>query len=184
MTETTSAAIEVGTRPAQNRMTIFRREHAVRMGETDTMSAPDFPQSVAESLSEDDIALLEGGDEIKLLFRQAGDDGFSLVNVWFRPDYILPRHTHNVDCTYYVVAGKIILGSQVIHAGEGFFVPAEHAYGYQAGPEGVELLEFRHSASFNIKIVDDKQSKWEEILAVAASHKDIWAAAERPRQTT
>ena len=47
------------------------------------------------------------------------------------------------------------MGSQVLDAGDGFYIPGDHAYGYRAGPEGAEVLEFRHATSFDIKL-DEK----------------------------
>ena len=73
-----------------------------------------------------------GGNVVKVLF-QAADDGMSLVWSWFGPDYPLPRHSHNADCLYYVVAGEARMGNRVIAAGAGFFVPAGAPYAYTAG---------------------------------------------------
>jgi mannose-6-phosphate isomerase-like protein (cupin superfamily) len=164
-------------------MTIFRNSDALPLDTTDTMSAPDFPEGVDELLTEYDASQLMAGSDVELLFRQAGDDGFSLVRAWFGPDYVLPRHHHNKDCTYYVVKGEITLGSQVVGAGEGFFVPAGHSYGYRAGPQGVEILEFRHATSFDMHIVDDQKGKWDEIYHVAYSHHDAWEKQKRSRRS-
>ena len=142
-----------------------------------------FPDGVEQLLAEYDATTLIPGADVELLFRQEGEDGFSLVRAWFGPDYVLPRHHHDKDCTYYVVAGEIRLGNQVISAGEGFFVPAGHPYGYRAGPDGAEVLEFRHATSFDIQIVDDKREKWEEVFKVASSHHEMWSA-QRALKTT
>ena len=60
---------------------------------------------------------LSGGHVVKVLFRQEGDDGMSLVWSWFGPNYALPRHSHDADCLYYVVAGEARLGNRVVPAG-------------------------------------------------------------------
>ena len=67
----------------------------------------------------------------------------SLVHAWFGPGYRLPRHTHSADCLYYVISGSAVLGNHTLRAGDGFFVPANAPYQYDAGPEGVEVLEIR-----------------------------------------
>jgi hypothetical protein len=69
----------------------------------------------------------------------------SLVHAWFGPNFQLFRHSHPRygDCLYYIVAGEIIMGSRTLKAGDGFFVPNGAPYKYSAGPNGVEVLEFR-----------------------------------------
>ena len=49
--------------------------------------------------------------------------GFSLTYVWFKPHFPLPRHSHKQDCLYYIIAGKIKLGTEWLGAGDGFFLP-------------------------------------------------------------
>ena len=44
------------------------------------------------------------------------------------------------------------MGSQVLEAGDGFFVPSDAPYAYEAGSEGVVVLEFRTATSFGMKI--------------------------------
>lgn len=79
------------------------------------------------------------------IFAQRGQGGMSIVHAWFAPNFQLFRHSHPAggDCLYYVLAGEIVMGSQRLGPGDGFFVPNEMPYKYKAGPEGVEVLEFR-----------------------------------------
>ena len=79
------------------------------------------------------------------LFAQGGPDGMSLTHVWFGPDFPLFRHSHPGygDCLYYVLTGSIVMGSRTLGPGDGFFVPNGLPYKYKAGPEGVQVLEFR-----------------------------------------
>ena len=99
-----------------------------------------------------------------MLFRQADSDGFSLVHVTFAPNYMLPRHSHDVDCVYYVLCGEVVLGRRVVGAGSGFFVPKDQPYAYQAGPDGVDLLEFRHSTSFDYVVHEENPARWRAII--------------------
>src|SRR5215218_6640211 len=47
------------------------------------------------------------GVQSQLLVRQSGDEGgFSLLLVWAKPNYPLPRHSHRTDCMYFVVSGS------------------------------------------------------------------------------
>jgi quercetin dioxygenase-like cupin family protein len=117
---------------------------------------------------------------VKVLYRQPADEGgFSLVYAWFKPHYILPRHSHDADCLYYVVAGTAVLGNQVLRAGDGFFVPSGAPYQYSAGPEGVEVLEFRNARAFDMQITESNE-RYAAILANAAEHARQWSAMNAP----
>jgi hypothetical protein len=59
--------------------------------------------------------------------------------------------------------------------GAGFYVPAGAPYGYQAGPEGVELLEFRDATTFDIVVVEDNPVRWRTMIDNARAHKEEWA---------
>src|SRR5215831_8504490 len=57
------------------------------------------------------------GAKTVLLFREPGDEGMSLAYIWFKSGYILPRHAHDTDCLYYVLAGELQMGSRVLKKG-------------------------------------------------------------------
>ena len=110
---------------------------------------------------------------ITVPFREASPDGFSLGRLDLPPGAMLPRHSHSADCLYYVVSGEILLGSRELGPGDGFFAPAEQPYAYGAGPDGVVVLEFRHSTAYDTKFheKDPKhfRAKAEASLAAAAT---------------
>jgi quercetin dioxygenase-like cupin family protein len=141
------------------------------------MSPPVFDAADQEALKADGPrtpnVLLGGHDAV--LFRGEGDDGFSLVKAWFAPHYVLPRHSHDGDCMYYVVEGSLVMGSQVIEAGDGFFVPSDAPYAYEAGPEGVVVLEFRTRTSFGMQIPGGQLERWRRMAVVADEHAEQWA---------
>ena len=116
-----------------------------------------------------------GGHVVKGLFRQGGGDGMSLVWSRFGPNYPLPRHSHSADCLYYVVSGEARMGNRRIGPGAGCFVPAGAPYAYTAGPEGIEILEFRSASSFDMQITENLE-RWDRIVATVREHKDDWAA--------
>lgn len=93
----------------------------------------------------DMVRAIAPGSRTTPLFGQGGPEGMSLVHVWFGPNFPLFRHSHPRfgDCLYYVLAGEVVMGSQRLGPGDGFFVPNGMPYKYKAGPEGVEVLEFR-----------------------------------------
>ena len=157
---------------------IFRGLDAPLLDETGMMKAKLSPDAIAGSTQ-----LMEGGVQdgsvVRRLFSHAGEDGFSLVHVWFKANYHLARHSHDADCLYYVLSGEVIMGSQVLRAGDGFYIPLDQSYGYRAGSGGVEVLEFRHATSFDIKI-DEKPEVFARILQTVKVNHDQWASETVP----
>ena len=86
------------------------------------------------------------GDDVRILVDLPG---FSLAHAWLKKDYPLALHSHDSDCLYYIVAGSLRLGTEDLGARDSFFVPAGTPYTYRPGPDGVEVLEFRHQGAFN-----------------------------------
>lgn len=107
-------------------------------------------------------------------------ENMSLARLWFKSGFPLPLHTHDRDCLYYIVAGSIRMGSETLVAGDGFFVGAEVPYSYTAGPEGVEVLEFRNTDRFNIRIKDKPVAAWEKMLDVMREGATRWVDEAPP----
>lgn len=135
-----------------------------------------------EHISPKDIArvspILEKGVTTKLLFADEAS-GFNLVYLWFKSGFTLPAHSHNVDCLYCIVGGTAILGKEVLEPGDGFFVPAHSFYTYQAGPEGVQVMEFRASNLFDIKF-KNTEAFWQRLEALAETKSETWLAEPTP----
>jgi hypothetical protein len=118
------------------------------------------------------------GEETRMLFN---GPGFALVHAWFKAGYPLPLHSHSADCLYFVVAGSITVGTEHLEAGDGFFVPANAAYTYTPGPDGAEVLEFRHTAMIDFRILTSGAAAfWAKGLQQVAERRADWKAAERP----
>ena len=109
-----------------------------------------------------------------LLYHQ--QDGFSIVHLWVKPHYPLPRHSHDSDCLYYVVNGEITYGIETLRASDGFFVPAGIDYVYTGGPEGGELIEVRFGVN-NIETDLPSQSdrRYERELELIKANHAAWA---------
>jgi hypothetical protein len=119
------------------------------------------------------------GQTIKVLFRQSEEEGgFSLVCAW-KSHFVLPRHSHDADCLYYVVAGTAVIGNRVLTAGDGFFAPGRAPYRYSAGPDGVEVLEFRHARSFDMKVTETNE-RCAMMFETAAKYAPLWAGLAAP----
>jgi quercetin dioxygenase-like cupin family protein len=174
--EPSSTADEPGpARPRKDRFAFFPAEHAPSLSESEMMDAPVFV--APDIVQQGDRELLRAGQKLRVLFRHAGPDGFSLVHVSFAPHYPLPRHSHNVDCLYFVVRGEVVLGNRVVSAGEGFFVPKDHPYAYSAGPDGVDLLEFRHATTFDFVVREADPDRWRTIIDIARANQALWTKA-------
>jgi hypothetical protein len=160
-----------------NKMQIFRAAQAPKLMEAGVM---DKPASDATQRAGLDALVKAGyleGDETKLLFNIPG---FSLVHSWFKKDYPLLLHSHNADCLYYIIAGTLRLGTEDLGRGDGFFVPAGARYKYRPGPDGVEVLEFRHSTRFDIQNYSKGKAFYEQALETVTSNLENWRQAKRP----
>jgi hypothetical protein len=128
-------------------------------------------------LTELNEAGYDDGQTVKLLFSAPG---FSLTYAWFKSGFPLPRHSHNFDCLYYIVAGSLALGTETLRAGDGFFVPGDAPYTYVPGPDGVEVLEFRHAERFNIKFMV-APSFWSRAVETVRAERSNWLRQHRPQ---
>jgi mannose-6-phosphate isomerase-like protein (cupin superfamily) len=164
-------------------MEIFRASEATDLNMPQEGVTPVDQVGLAQAYA---AGLGEGG-VVKLLFADERA-GISLSYAWFKSNYMLLRHAHDADCTYYVISGAVHLGTEVLRPGDVFFVPANQLYQYCAGPEGVEVLEVRNSASFNIRFSGNSAAVWGRIAGVASANLAAWrietppaAAARMPR---
>jgi len=155
-------------------MTFFRKDDAPTLDDDGMMStaAVDIDPAVFATF---DASQLGAGQLVKVLFKGVGPEGFSLVHARFEPGFRLPRHSHSSDCLYVVVAGEAHVGTRVLAPGDGFFIKAEAPYAYSAGPDGVEVLEFRASTGFDIKIRDTSAADWKPVADAVREHGASWA---------
>jgi quercetin dioxygenase-like cupin family protein len=157
----------------QRGITFYDHDEAPLLDDTDMMTPPEIDRAVYTEL---DLTVLQAGSVVKALFDEGRPGGCSLVHASFGPGYRLPRHSHSADCLYYVVRGEAIMGSRTIRAGDGFFVRSGQPYAYQAGPDGVEVLEFRTETQFDMQVLDQTVERWEPIVAAANDNQDRWLA--------
>jgi mannose-6-phosphate isomerase-like protein (cupin superfamily) len=168
------------TQPEQQKrqVTIFRVADAVDqaltgMRDGPTVMSPETQQSLMKTRE----AGRDAGLTSHLLTRQ--QDGFSVLLLWAKPNYPLPRHSHDSDCMYYVVSGSLIMGDQTLRAGDGFFVPADALYVYSAGPDGAEVLETRYGVNkYKTVIPDVSDRRWQTELDVVKANAERWKQME------
>jgi len=162
---------------SERKVQIFRAADAPSLVEAGCMSVK--PVSPVQRAGMDKLiqaGFLEG-DEIKVL---VNIPGFSLTYVWFKKDYPLPLHSHDADCLYYVIAGSIEFGAETLGPRDSFFLPAGAAYTYKPGPDGVEVLEFRHANQFDFVNLARNEAFYEKAAALIAENRDGWRTAVRP----
>ena len=161
----------------QQKFQIFRAADAKGLMEADCMEIAPMTPEQREGLTKLAQAGYHHGDEVKVL---VNIPGFSITHVWFKKDYPLLLHSHNADCLYYIVAGSLQLGTETLGPQDSFFIPADGAYTYRPGPEGVELLEIRNAAKFDFKNLTKGAAFFEKAAQTAASHQDAWKSAKMP----
>lgn len=117
------------------------------------------------------------GSQVKLLFSRPG---MSLTYAWFKSGFPLPRHSHNADCLYFIVAGSLKIGVEELGPGDGFFLGVDVPYTYTPGPQGVEVLEFRTSDHFDFKDLGMTPVWMEKALQTLAERRGAWVDEEAP----
>jgi quercetin dioxygenase-like cupin family protein len=112
-------------------------------------------------------------ETVRCLFRES-QGRFSVCSAWFKSGFVLPRHSHDADCIYYILGGELKMGARVLRKGDGVFVPADHGYTFEAGPEGVEVLEFRNATSFHMRFKGNDDAHWERIAKAYRDNAASW----------
>lgn len=159
------------------RFEIFRGADAPSLEECGCMAMEGETPNMFAAMAQFEGIAGSGGEQVDVPYRRPG---MSLTRLWFKSGYPLPLHTHDCDCLYYIVAGSIELGKETLAAGDGFFVGSDVPYGYTAGPQGAEVLEFRTTESFNIRIKDKPVAAWEKTAAQMRAATQRWADEPPP----
>ncbi|HEX4180250.1 MAG TPA: hypothetical protein VHY32_05630 [Caulobacteraceae bacterium] len=118
------------------------------------------------------------GNVVKVLFSSEAL-ALSLTYAWFKQGFPLPRHSHSADCLYHVISGEMRYGSEVLMAGDGMFVPAGALYTFETGEGGVEFVEFRKAATYDI-IYQTTEKVWDRQLQQTKAKVEAWRLTEAP----
>lgn len=157
--------------------TLFRARDALDYEEAGVMHGT--PVTTVEA--EGSEALVRGGmldgSAVKLMFSRPG---LSLTHVWFKSGFPLPRHSHDADCLYVIIAGSLRIGTEELGPGDGFFVGKDVPYTYDPGPEGVEVLEIRTADSFDIKLKANNPAWWDKAAQRLEEHRPRWPDESPP----
>jgi mannose-6-phosphate isomerase-like protein (cupin superfamily) len=160
---------------------IFRADDAPLLEES---GAVDSNFGAHEDLRE--IATVLAGTDCaisRLLLHQARDEGgLSIVYLFFKPNFPLFRHMHDVDSLYVVISGTAVgfMGEETLRPGDIFTVRAGTPYYYTAGPDGVEVLEiFRDSERVSVIYTDNPDNRLEQAQSAVRANIDVWRNIDR-----
>jgi hypothetical protein len=159
------------------RFEIFRGGDAPSLNDSQCMTAVGDTPNMLATLARFPEMLDSGGEQVDVPYRRPG---MSLARLWLKSGFPLPLHSHDCDCLYYVVAGSIELGNETLVAGDGFYVGSDVPYGYTAGPQGAEVLEFRATDAFEIRLKDKPQAAWEKTAGHMRDARERWAGEPPP----
>lgn len=172
---------DAGKVRSRKRMSVFRLSEGSAVGH-DMMPFVGLDEGVRKGLAR----LAEFGlpretvDPTTCLFALPGENGLSLCHAWFKSGFVLPKHSHSADCVYYILGGSLQLGTQTLCKGDGFFVPADHAYSFVVGPEGAEVLEFRNAATFNVHFKGNDEAHFDKMVAAYRAGAETWTTEKPP----
>ncbi len=169
---------EIPTEADQRRFQIFRGAEAPPLMMDEITGRSDISVEGMRKVRE--AGGLEGGEDVRVLLEIPG---FSLTYAWFKSGYPLPRHSHKMDCAYYIVGGSLQLGPDVLGKGDGFFVPGGSPYTYTVGPEGVEVLEFRNDGCHDINVMATNATFWAKAAEALPASRARWPSEPRPSPT-
>jgi quercetin dioxygenase-like cupin family protein len=86
----------------------------------------------------------EGELTAKVRIREAGAaDRPQLVEILYAPDAEIQLHSHAEDEIIFVRAGLMRAGSRTLHPGDSIFIAGGTFYSFRAGPDGLQMLNFR-----------------------------------------
>ena len=159
------------------KMRVFRAQEIGEIPGEESSFDP-APAATTEGLMRMFEAGMPSGAVVKRLFDAPG---FSLLYAWFKPGFPLPRHSHDKDCLYYIVSGSLRLGTEELGAGDGFVLTADTPYTYAIGPEGLEILEFRHEGDFNSRAMGGTKAYWDKAVSAITANRAAWQAMMPPR---
>lgn len=158
---------------------IFRASQAPAFEESGMMHGEG---PIAEAVGTASQALVDAGmldgSKLRVLYRRPG--GFSLSYAWFKSGFPLPLHSHSTPCLYFIIAGSLRIGTQTLGKGDGFYIDPNTPYIYEPGPEGVEVLEFRDTDSFDIRLRGRNVKWWHKALEKLKVSMKAWPAQKKP----
>ncbi len=155
---------------------IHRADASTSLVDSRMNAGTDFGDQPAVAGAVAALSAARGYDTRVLVEQSADEGGMSLTYAYFKPGYPLFRHRHETNCLYLVASGSLLMGSQTLWPGDAFFVPANAPYGYTAGSDGVEVIEFRADPTpFHTAFTRAPAEHVAEAEAAASERATEWA---------
>lgn len=102
---------------------------------------------------EERVKLRQGELTSEFRMREPGSaENPQLVEIRYHPDAEIQIHSHDEDEIIYVLDGAMRINNRSLGPGACLTIPGGVFYGFQAGPEGLRILNFRpcEDLSFNL----------------------------------
>jgi mannose-6-phosphate isomerase-like protein (cupin superfamily) len=113
----------------------------------------------------------------KLLYHNDAEGGLAIAYLFFKPNYPLFRHAHDVDTLYVVISGSVVdfMGDETLRPGDIWAVKKGNSYWYSAGPDGVEVLEmFQAAGTTTIIMTENPPERLEQAQAAVRDNEQAW----------
>ena len=81
-----------------------------------------------------------------------------LFELAFEPGLEVAVHSHAADEIFYVVRGSFEIGNQSLDAGSSVLIRANTLYSFRAGPQGLQVLNFRPRTDAVYRTVEEHQA--------------------------
>jgi len=155
---------------------VYRAADAPMLSDTDATStdceaAPEVME-VAMKLAGADCSIN------KLLAKAPIEEGgLTVLYLYFKPNFPLFPHKHDVNSMYAVIGGSIVdfMGDVVLRPGDCWSVKKGNPYQYCAGPDGVEVLElFAGQEHVKIIMTDTAGDRLEAAQEAVRKNEDAW----------
>ena len=114
----------------------------------------------------------------RLMLHQSPEEGgLSIAYLFFKPNFPLFLHAHDVDTLYVVISGSVVnfMGDTTLRPGDIWTVKAGTSYWYSAGPDGVEVLEmFRDADVATIIYTPNPPGRLQEAVDAVRDNEESW----------
>jgi quercetin dioxygenase-like cupin family protein len=98
-------------------------------------------------------------DATRVRVHEPGDESTpQLFELAFEPGLEVAVHSHAADEIFYVVQGSFEIGNQSLVAGSSVLIRANTLYSFRAGPQGLQVLNFRPRADAVYRTVEEHQA--------------------------
>lgn len=105
--------------------------------------AGDPPPKIYEYLAESEL-------DSSMVFHEFGSESeLQLAELTFIPNAEAVIHKHDNDEIMYVVSGEMHFGNRVLKAGSSIYIPGNTFYSFNAGPNGLRVVNFRGKADIS-----------------------------------